>query len=44
MRSYKTKALLPMLMELKLHLESEEKSATNRKRVEAPTKRRVAFV
>eukprot|EP00873_Tetraselmis_striata_P021664 jgi/Tetstr1/441928/TSEL_030135.t1 len=44
MRRFTTEALLPMLIELKLHMESEEKSAiTQILRVEVPIKRRLAL-
>eukprot|EP00873_Tetraselmis_striata_P017623 jgi/Tetstr1/437887/TSEL_002840.t1 len=44
MRRYKTEALLPTLLELKLHMEREKKNASTPMRAEAaPTKRRVAL-
>eukprot|EP00873_Tetraselmis_striata_P029194 jgi/Tetstr1/449458/TSEL_036553.t1 len=44
MRRYKTEALLPTLLELKLHMEREKKNASTQMRAEAaPTKRRVAL-
>jgi len=43
-RRYKTEALLPTLLELKLHMEREKKYASTQMRAEAaPTKRRVAL-